>query len=256
MLSRHEVTWLETNVSIPVCFGRDMHMSGTSGSSWTVSCWWGTTSHSYMSFLFIPAASSECDSPLSRRNRFSCSCTASSVTGSTTVTASSTMPAGSNSTISNPSWTQDTEVLPYLGQHSRRASLAPSSLPARVQDLPFRSELPGQHCPGLPPGTLHRSFLKRRPSEPSISESRGPCCSQSGYNSIWAARLLCVWAGHLEFPTAGGSTNHEQGWTVQEKVENILHAKATLTPLRIHIERVYLINQKKSICNGAVNKYK
>ena len=105
---------------------------------------------------------------------------------------------------------EDTEVLPYLGQHSRRASLAPSLLLARVQDLPLRSELPGRHCPGLPPGTLRRSFLKRRPSEPSISESRGPCCPKSGYNSIWAAWLLCVWAGHLEFPTAGGLTNHEQ----------------------------------------------
>ena len=29
----------------------------------------------------------------------------------------------------------------------------------------------------------------------------------------------------------------------QRKGENILHAKVTLTPLRIHIERTYLINQ-------------
>ena len=105
---------------------------------------------------------------------------------------------------------EDSKALPHLGQHSRRASLAPSSLPARVQDLPVRSELPGWHCPGLPPGTLHRRFLKHRSSEPSIGESRGPRCPKSGYNSVWAARLLCVWAGHLEFPTAGGSTNHEQ----------------------------------------------
>ena len=77
--------------------------------------------------------------------------------------------------------------------------------------------LTGRHRPGLPPGTLRRRFLKRRPSEPSIGESRGPCYSRSGYNSIWAARLLCAWAGHLEFSTAGGSTNHEQCWTVQEK---------------------------------------
>ena len=99
-------------------------------------------------------------------------------------------------------------------------------------------------APAYLPRTLHRRFLKRRPSEPSISESRGPCCPKSGYNSIRAARLLCVWAGHLEFPTAGGSTNHEQCWTVQEKVENILHAKATLTPLRIHVEGAYPINQQ------------
>ena len=45
----------------------------------------------------------------------------------------------------------------------------------RVQDLPVRSELPGRHCPGLPPGTLHRRFLQRRSSEPSISEPRRPC---------------------------------------------------------------------------------
>ena len=70
------------------------------------------------------------------------------------------------------------------------------------------SKLPGRHCPGLPPGTLCHRFLERQQS--SIGKSRGPCCPKSGYNSIWAARLLCVWAGHLEFPTAGGSTNHEQ----------------------------------------------
>ena len=99
------------------------------------------------------------------------------------------------------------------------------------------------------------SFFKRRPSEPSISKSRGPCCPKSGYNSIWAAWLLCVWAGHLEFPTAGGSTNHEQCWTVQEKVENILHAKVTLTPLRIHIERVYLINQSINQPEIALTKF-
>ena len=98
----------------------------------------------------------------------------------------------------------------YLGQHSGRASWAPSSFSARVQDLPLRSELPGRHCPGSPPGTLRRSFLKRRPSRPPISKSRGPRCPKSRYNSIWAARFLCVWAGYLEFPTAGGSTNHEQ----------------------------------------------
>ena len=35
--------------------------------------------------------------------------------------------------------------------------------------------------------------------------------------------------------------------TIQERVENFLHAKATLKPLRIHIERAYLINQSFAI---------
>ena len=48
--------------------------------------------------------------------------------------------------------------------------------PEFKRDLPLRSELPGWHCPGSPPGTLRRSLFKRRPSEPLISESRGPCC--------------------------------------------------------------------------------
>ena len=210
---------------------------------------------------FFSAASFARDSLLSRRNRFSCSCTASSATGSTTVTASSTVPAGSNSTVdlqsilnacSGMNHREDTEVLPYLGQHSRRASLASNSLPAQIQDLPLRSELTGRYCPGLPPGTLRRRFLKCRPSEPSIGESRGPSCPKNEYDSIWAARLFCVWAGHLEFSTAGGSKKHEhvelcsrKVWThveLFEKFENILHAKATLTPLRIQ-ERISLINQ-------------
>ena len=46
------------------------------------------------------------------------------------------------------------------------------------------------------------------------STSRGPRCPKSGYNSIWAARFLCFWVGHLELPTAGSSTNYEQCWTV------------------------------------------
>ena len=64
----------------------------------------------HISQLFVPVFSScvVCVrfATLSRRNRFSCSRTASSVTGSTTATASSTVQAGSNSTVSNPSWTQ------------------------------------------------------------------------------------------------------------------------------------------------------
>ena len=36
-------------------------------------------------------------------------------------------------------------------------------------------------------GTLRSRFLKRRPSVPSISESRGPRCPKSRYNLIWAA---------------------------------------------------------------------
>ena len=76
--------------------------------------------------------------------------------------------------------------------------------------MPLHSELPDRRRPGLPPGTLRRRFLKRRPSEPSIGESRGPHCPKSGYYSIWAAWFLCVWAGHLELLTAGSSTSHEQ----------------------------------------------
>ena len=52
------------------------------------------------------------------------------------------------------------------------------------------------------PQTSAVGAFDRRVEGTSLSESR--------YNSTWAARLLCVWAGHLEFPTAGGSTNHEK----------------------------------------------
>jgi len=109
---------------------------------------------------------------------------------------------------------EDTEVLPYFGQHSKRASLASSSLPAWVQDLLLRSKLSDRHRSGLPPRTLCRRFFKRWPSEPLLGESRGPRCPKSGYNSVWAARFLCFRVGHLELPTAGSSTNYEQCWTV------------------------------------------
>ena len=184
-----------------------------------------------MSFLFFPAASSACDSPLSRRNNFHelilMLCNRIDYCNSVLYAC---QPVPTRSSPIHPERSgedhlENTEILQYLGQHSRRASLAPSSLPARVLNLSLRSELPGRHCPGLTPGTRRRSFLKRRPSEPSIGESMKPGCPKSGYNSIWAARLLCFWAGHLEFPTTGGSTNHEQCLTVQGKVENILHAK-------------------------------
>ena len=66
----------------------------------------GTTSHSYIYVAPVyPAASSACDSPLSHAE-ISCLRTASSVTGLTTATVSSTVPASSNSIVFNPSWTQ------------------------------------------------------------------------------------------------------------------------------------------------------
>ena len=155
------------------------------------------------------------------------------------------VPVDYNLTISNPPWSQRRGS--FWGYRSslkyQPAFLASfigfkfvSGPNSRTASLPLRS---------APPLLTSRNSASPFPqtSEPSIGESRGPRCPKSGYNSIWAARLLFMWAGHLELLTAGSSTNHEQCWTVQEKVENILHAKATLTPLWIHIKRAYLINQ-------------
>ena len=53
------------------------HTSGTSGLSWTVSCWWGTTSHSYVVPVFSSCVVCVRFATLLLRNRFSCSRTAS-----------------------------------------------------------------------------------------------------------------------------------------------------------------------------------
>ena len=66
----------------------------------------GATSHSYVVPVFSSFIICVRFTIFSHRNWFSCSRTALSATGSTTVTASSTVPAGLNLTVSNPSWSQ------------------------------------------------------------------------------------------------------------------------------------------------------
>ena len=65
-----------------------------------------------------------------------------------------------------------------------------------ADDLPVRSELPGR--------------LNLQELCIAVSSSAGRRSLRSASRGDFAARLLCVWAGHLEFPTAGGSTSHEQ----------------------------------------------
>ena len=105
-----------------------------------------------MSFLFFPAASFARDSPLSHSEIDPHACAQLHLQQDRLLQQRplrcqpvSTRPSPIHPECSGEDRLEDSEVLPHLGQHSRRASLAPSSLPARVQDLPVRSELPGRH---------------------------------------------------------------------------------------------------------------
>ena len=115
------------------------------------------------------------------RNRSSRLRTASSATGSTIATASSTVPAGFNSTVSNPSWMQRRgSSWGFQSSHTSRPAFEMSFIGSQFASGPSSRSACSfgtawSHCPGLPPGTLHRRLLQRRSSESSISEPRGPC---------------------------------------------------------------------------------
>ena len=169
----------------------------------------------------------------SRRNQFSWSQTAPSVTVSTTVTAPSTMPVDSNLTVIYPpqmqrrgsSWGYRSTLISWPTFKTRFFGPQFASDPSSRSDSSIR--IAWSALTRLTSKELWRRVSLHTDRRSLRSANRGDLVvPRADTAQSWVTRSLCVYNNHPDFSNPGGLTNHEQWWTVQEKIENIQHGRS------------------------------
>ena len=177
-----------------------------------------------------------------------CLRTASSATGSTIATASSTVPAGFNSTVSNPPWMQQRgSSWGFQSSHTSRPAFETSFIGSQFSSGPSsRSACSFGTAWSALPRLTSRNSASPFPPAPVVG-----AFDQRVEGTLWSLERIQLDSSGAVSVCLGRPSGipyrrrFDKPWTMLNCLRKRWkhYAEAKLTPLRIHIDRAYLINQ-------------